>query len=404
MNNSDNISQVKTTDAPNPQRKRRGDDEIISIQDALQDHIDNQQHLLDEALHQHSEKWGDEEHCTFEKGYVTQPVYSCGTCNKNNQKSGTSNTGLEGVFGFCYGCSMQCHLYHDVYELFKKRSFRCDCGTLKSGGKCCIQNDKQGSENNTENHYNHNFLGRYCYCDSLYDYVEDMIQCIFCLDWYHEKCVQLNSNYPYAPDPNEFDDFVCRDCVTKHHSILFQYYPQIRLDIKEEEEDEENKDNVKKEEVQQQDDKDKEIKKEKEIVIDEICKKNSFGKSDVKLDLFCKEGWRDQLCKCVDCMKLYNDNKFDFLFKLEEIEVGLEEEEEKEQGEEGKIKEIFQKSEQLFESMVPQTHQRALLDGYATMKDNLRELFAEKQNNNQVITKQDIQSFFNNLKSKKLKL
>lgn len=36
-------------------------------------------------------------------------------------------------FGVCYGCSLRCHLQHEIEELFFKRGFRCDCGTPRSG-------------------------------------------------------------------------------------------------------------------------------------------------------------------------------------------------------------------------------------------------------------------------------
>jgi len=35
--------------------------------------------------------------------------------------------------GFCYSCSITCHTDHDVYELWTKRHFRCDCGNSKFG-------------------------------------------------------------------------------------------------------------------------------------------------------------------------------------------------------------------------------------------------------------------------------
>lgn len=62
--------------------------------------------------------------CTYVQGYITQPIYACATCTRG---------GLREPFGFCFGCSMNCHVDHDVYELFDKRHFRCDCGTPKSG-------------------------------------------------------------------------------------------------------------------------------------------------------------------------------------------------------------------------------------------------------------------------------
>lgn len=79
--------------------------------------------LVEEARYQKKQGWGNENLCTFENGYIKMNVYSCKTCQE-----------LEGRHvGVCFGCSMDCHLYHDVVELFEKRNFRCDCKTRKHG-------------------------------------------------------------------------------------------------------------------------------------------------------------------------------------------------------------------------------------------------------------------------------
>lgn len=88
------------------------------------------------------------------------------------------------------GCSIHCHRDHEILELFNKRNFRCDCGNGKfpDSSKCQLYGAK--SDSNTKNKYNHNFKGKYCYCDS--DYVEGqdtMAQCIHCEDWFHDRCL-----------------------------------------------------------------------------------------------------------------------------------------------------------------------------------------------------------------------
>ena len=95
--------------------------------------------------------------CTYDKGYIRQQVFACRTCYVNMYKeknpkgniidpngSNVLNNGekkqilevdMEEVgiepAGFCIGCSMNCHLDHDIYELYDKRAFRCDCGNYK---------------------------------------------------------------------------------------------------------------------------------------------------------------------------------------------------------------------------------------------------------------------------------
>jgi len=61
--------------------------------------------------------------CTYNKGYITQEVYYCITCNKNTDK----------LAGICSGCAFNCHKDHDLNHLYFKRNFRCDCGNSKFG-------------------------------------------------------------------------------------------------------------------------------------------------------------------------------------------------------------------------------------------------------------------------------
>ncbi|PVU87748.1 hypothetical protein BB560_002072 [Smittium megazygosporum] len=122
------------------------------------------------------------------------------------------------VAGICYGCSISCHSNHDVIELFAKRSFACDCGTLAMQrihpNKCNLK-DKYpniSSTTNSKNSYNHNFWGYYCRCDTFYDpnkEPREMIQCFVCNDWYHDSCIGL------MPNGDDYDSYICRECVKK---------------------------------------------------------------------------------------------------------------------------------------------------------------------------------------------
>ena len=40
----------------------------------------------------------------------------------------------------CLACSLHCHDGHDLYELYTKRHFRCDCGNDKFPGFTCTLN------------------------------------------------------------------------------------------------------------------------------------------------------------------------------------------------------------------------------------------------------------------------
>ncbi|KAK5583684.1 hypothetical protein RB653_005282 [Dictyostelium firmibasis] len=384
--------------------KRRSDDEIISIQDALNDQLEEEKNLLEEAKEQEQEDWGDESICTFDKGYINQSVFACKTCQLTNDK----------LFGFCYGCSMHCHLYHDVYELFNKRDFRCDCGTKvqepNNNFKCQLSEisiNKEGSTTatattttttttitdlnnidigsydkrqilNEKNHYNHNFKGRYCYCDSPYDYKEDMIQCIFCEDWFHENCLKLNSNVLDIPSPGEFADLICADCLSKNQFLLL--YPHIRCYIEND-----------------------------HIIIDDPppsklnihnnsnnCKVEGAVISNKKNDLFCKESWREELCYCLKCKEIYKEKNVEFLFEKEEPSKKnkIIDETVNNKNEKGKSVDVFEMGQDVFSKTLEPTQQRALIEGFSDMKEKLKELFSKKLDKNQVVTKQDIQSFF----------
>ncbi|KAG0231050.1 hypothetical protein BGW42_000526 [Actinomortierella wolfii] len=147
--------------------------------------------------------------CTNSLGYIRQTLYSCLTCNPNPGEEA----------GFCYACSISCHGDHQLVELFTKRSFRCDCGTDKFRNVVCKLDPKPKGTQNPLNQYNHNYLGRFCWCDKQYDPTKEestMLQCVVCEDWFHDDCIGVN------PHVDDFDDFICRSC-TRKHSFLRMY-------------------------------------------------------------------------------------------------------------------------------------------------------------------------------------
>lgn len=69
--------------------------------------------------------------CTYPQ-VLRQQIYACLTCLR--QHAG-------GSVGVCYSCSIQCHLTHELAELFTKRDFTCDCGTsrMSKGDACSLR-------------------------------------------------------------------------------------------------------------------------------------------------------------------------------------------------------------------------------------------------------------------------
>ncbi|KAJ2743078.1 hypothetical protein GGI20_004016 [Coemansia sp. BCRC 34301] len=171
--------------------------------------------------------------CTYDKGYIRQPLYACLTCTRPppeyrqaETSPGAEDSPTTAPAGMCYSCSIECHAGHEVIELFTKRQFRCDCGTKRmllpaeQGGCCRLKSARTmlAKLENSDNVYNHNFWGMYCSCDKFYvpeDEAGVMIQCYVCNDWYHDSCIGK------LPNEDEYEDYVCRACVSKHPILRY---------------------------------------------------------------------------------------------------------------------------------------------------------------------------------------
>ena len=154
--------------------------------------------------------------CTYDKGHLSrQAVYSCLDCTPPS-----SNIQA----GFCHACAVNCHREHSVEEIYTKRNFRCDCGTLPQL-LCSLKPDVD--VRNTDNLYSQNFAGLYCQCARPYpdedrpemDTVE-MIQCFMCEDWFHTT--HLNTVVP-----EKYEEMACVTCVGKHSFLSVYALPEV---------------------------------------------------------------------------------------------------------------------------------------------------------------------------------
>ena len=67
--------------------------------------------------------------CSYNKGYVTQMVSICLTCNEDSKNSKQA--------GICPGCAVNCHHEsHEIIEIGYRRGFRCDCGNSNFHQSC----------------------------------------------------------------------------------------------------------------------------------------------------------------------------------------------------------------------------------------------------------------------------
>ncbi|KAH7059778.1 putative zinc finger in N-recognin-domain-containing protein [Linnemannia elongata] len=184
----------------------------------VSEYIAEQERLEQEARELFPKKF---DMCSNSAGYVRQTVYSCLTCNPNPSEEA----------GFCYSCSISCHGDHNLVELFTKRAFRCDCGTKKFKNVKCTLDTKPAGAVNELNQYNHNFLGRFCWCDVQYDPHKEentMLQCVICEDWFHDNCIGI------TPHGDDFDDFICRTCTRDHPFIKrYVHHPSFMIGLSE---------------------------------------------------------------------------------------------------------------------------------------------------------------------------
>eukprot|EP01112_Ceratiomyxa_fruticulosa_P012791 TRINITY_DN3569_c0_g1_i1.p1 TRINITY_DN3569_c0_g1~~TRINITY_DN3569_c0_g1_i1.p1 ORF type:complete len:525 (-),score=122.73 TRINITY_DN3569_c0_g1_i1:303-1730(-) len=321
-------------------------DDVSNVQAntvTMADVLNQQLELEHEATYELQENWGDEEKCTFNLGYITQPVYACDTCSKSSGN----------WFGFCFGCSMNCHLEHDVFELFKKRGFRCDCGTPRSNCKCELHDGVHSrDQDNVRNIYNHNFVGKYCWCDNPYDHNGDisMIQCVVCEDWFHneciineiEKCRKVNTTTEFAtvslpeePDPKY--SLVCGDCVKKYpflakypHLTEFHTFPTPTST-----ESTENNNNQTNTTTEHNSDTKTSENNGNDSTENQKCKIEDAQVPPEVSSLFFSSGWRTKLCTCRTCSNMYRELGVYYL--LEETDDPENEEEGEEIGNENNV-------------------------------------------------------------------
>ncbi|XP_072479481.1 putative E3 ubiquitin-protein ligase UBR7 isoform X2 [Notamacropus eugenii] len=160
----------------------------------------------------------DSEKCSYSQGSVKrQALYACSTCTPEGEEPA----------GICLACSYECHGSHKLFELYTKRNFRCDCGNSKFKNLECKLLPEKGKLN-SGNKYNDNFFGLYCICKRPYPDPEDeipdeMIQCVVCEDWFHGRHLGA-----IPPESGDFQEMVCQACM-KRCSFLWAYAAQLAV-------------------------------------------------------------------------------------------------------------------------------------------------------------------------------
>ncbi|KAJ2479454.1 hypothetical protein IWW56_003075 [Coemansia sp. RSA 2131] len=347
---------------------------------------------------------GKFDECTFDQGYVHQPLYACLTCTRPPEKycqDGILNNVEQPSepAGMCYSCSIECHTGHHIVELFTKRHFRCDCGTQRllpqasegSSGQCCqLKKLRTGLRNinNSGNTYSHNFWGFYCRCDKFYDASTEsgeMIQCFVCNDWFHDACIGK------VPDEESYSDYICRECVDKH--AILRYISTNNMicgtvvdgKVTHIEANSAIYDASTYPAPVEKDDTEEPAKKKTRATGCRQRQDSDVVDAKQPFDLFMVDGWKEHVCTCIDCMREIECSNLEFLVKEEDV-VEPEEDE--------------SRSESLYESALRQlrTMDRAqavdAAAAYHTLSSRLKDYLRPFAASGKVVTNQDIHTFF----------
>ncbi|KAG0608045.1 hypothetical protein M758_8G073600 [Ceratodon purpureus] len=392
---------------------------------------------------------GDEgKECTYKKGYMKrQAVFSCLTCTPS------------GDAGFCTACSLSCHDGHDVVELWTRRHFRCDCGNSKFGeGICKLQADKEIE--NPDNTYNQNYKGLYCTCHRVYPDPEgealgEMLQCCICEDWFHEAHLGLPPTLQFPRDEEGepiFDELICKSCVPKC-SFLSKYpdfviAPSVVPDVSTDPVDVEqangagmeNGKPVPLEHISEtkadvahengiasvsqvgpavsensNDTKEECVVKQENLPIDEdiplevvesgdasngyhceLKKESSNAIIQPEQPLFLVKSWRGQLCRCPNCLRMYEEKRLGFLLDSDDTLQSYE----------ASAKRKREESRAQVDGLdlmkgLGHVQQIELLHGFNDMTSQLKTFLAPFGESGRTVTSADIHDFFATLNQKK---
>ncbi|BFZ58054.1 hypothetical protein PYCC9005_005112 [Savitreella phatthalungensis] len=267
----------------------------MDVPSSLQEYIENQDKLEQEARELFPYEFSV---CSYDLGALKQQVFSCLTCAP---ESGERQRG-----GICYSCSISCHGEHTLVELFNKRNFRCDCGTSRCGNLPCVlaigpsggvlEGFEPGRRPaNRDNRYNHNFEDKFCWCNEPYVPQQEtgtMYQCINCEDWFHDRCIAKEE---MLPEEEQFDEFLCRSC-TETSPWLRRYRSDDKISATGEPYE----------------------PLTKRIRSEICCRWAQLQDEEGSRSLFLREGWRQHICSCEDCMEKRIAEKT-FLLQEEEV-------------------------------------------------------------------------------------
>uniref|UniRef100_A0A665X601 Putative E3 ubiquitin-protein ligase UBR7 n=1 Tax=Echeneis naucrates TaxID=173247 RepID=A0A665X601_ECHNA len=341
------------------------DEQTVSLVDVLEE---------DEELEEEASAvlaGSDSDHCSYPQGYVKrQALYACNTCTPKGGEAA----------GVCLACSYKCHEGHELYELYTKRNFRCDCGNRKfTELQCKLYPDKD--DFNILNKYSHNFFGVYCTCSRPYpdpdDQVEDeMIQCVVCEDWLHGRhlgCV--------VPDCVELQEMICESCMNKT-PFLWTYAAHLAAVMF------------------QVNDVLKPSSKRGHEEVEPSCKLKELqeiGQARIQSGaVFWPSAWRSKLCFCNTCQERLSEADLSFLLDESDTVLAYEKK--------GKNNEQNQQGHDPLMSALDnlnRVQQLEIIHEYNDMKTELKDFLQRFAAEGKVVTPNDIRQFFEQQQSRK---
>ncbi|XP_071383875.1 putative E3 ubiquitin-protein ligase UBR7 [Centroberyx affinis] len=395
------------------------DDSTLSLGDILADEDELREALCVLA-------GSDPENCSYSLGYVKrQAVFACSSCTP----SGAEPAGL------CLACANKCHDGHNIFELYTKRNFRCDCGNGKFGDfQCQLIPAKENQ--NAKNQYNHNFHGTYCSCDRPYPDSEDqvndeMIQCIICEDWFHTRHLGCT-----VVETEELQEMVCEPCMNKA-PFLWTYAAHIaappvikvghckeeevvEVNVEEEGEKEAKKcdpsknggegsstslDCMKQEKAAAANRSSPHKQTQQEMAGSPVksttktvaCRLKELQAQAVQRPregaVFWPYGWRSELCTCVGCKRAYVDVEVQFLLDESDTVLAYENK--------GRTEPFGEDLLMSFLGSMDRVQQLEMIYHYNDLKTELTAFLQQFAMEEKVVTAEAIQQFFEGLRSRK---
>lgn len=327
----------------------------------------------------------DSDHCSYPQGYVKrQALYACNTCTPKGGEAA----------GVCLACSYKCHEGHDLFELYTKRNFRCDCGNGKFRDlQCKLHCEKDAV--NTQNKYSQNFFGSYCTCSRPYpdpdDQVEDeMIQCVVCEDWLHGRHLGCS-----VPDGVELQEMICEACMNKN-PFLWVYAAHLAGAASQQKEPQRADESGTKEESAEESQEDEAVEprcKRPRREEEPSCRLKELQAAALKPEqsgaVFWPSMWRSKLCSCGACLERLSQAGLSFLLDESDTVLAYENK--------GKSSEQRQQGHDPLMSALDnlnRVQQLEIIHGYNDMKSELKDFLQRFADEGKVVTSDDIHHFF----------